>query len=53
MVSKGQRIVWAKANCEICGREYLYPEGDKLHTCGSFDCVQKYLHPEIKRRASK
>lgn len=43
-------VVWLKANCPMCGRTYEYPEessGYKPKTCGNFECVQKYLHPEL------
>lgn len=38
---------WLKVRCP-CGREYEYPEGGyQPKTCGQFECVQKYLHPDI------
>ena len=42
-----QQVNWLKARC-ACGREYEYPEnGYEPKTCGNFECVQRYLHPEL------
>ena len=43
-------IKWLKARCPICKLEYKYPEGGyQPKTCGSFDCIYKYLHPELNK----
>ena len=34
-------IIWLKANCPICGKEYKYLPKYKPVTCGKFDCLQK------------
>ncbi len=39
-----------KSRCPMCGREFKYPKGGyEPLTCSNFDCVQKFLHPEINR----
>lgn len=43
-------IIWVEARCPICGLPYPYIQGGyKPATCNNFDCVQKYLHPELRR----
>ena len=44
-----QVLVWSKARCPICQQEYSYVEAYMPKTCNKFDCVQQYLHPELKR----
>jgi hypothetical protein len=47
------KIEWAKARCPICGREYEYPaNGYKPPTCSQYECVHKYLHPELRGGAN-
>ena len=41
---------WAKANCSVCGQLYDYPEGGyKPSTCSKYECLHKYLHPELNK----
>ena len=43
-------IEWEHARCS-CGLDYSYVKGGyKPKTCPSFECVHKYLHPEIYRK---
>lgn len=44
--------VWLKARCPICGREYKHLEEYKPKTCGAFDCLFAFLHPELRGRKS-
>jgi hypothetical protein len=45
-----QKLIWQQARCPICGQVYSYAAIPyKPHTCGRFECVQQYLHPELKR----
>jgi len=48
----GRQIVWLKATCLVCGKEYQYveaPDGVNPLTCGIFDCLYKFLHePQYK-----
>ena len=44
---KSQMTEWLIARCPICGRGYEYTVTYKPPTCSSFECVQKYLHPEL------
>ncbi len=48
MTGNQQIVEWLKARCPICGREYPYVEAYKPKVCGSYDCVKKFLHPELK-----
>ena len=44
-----EEVEWGKANCPICGREYEYVEAVyEPKTCSTKECVQKFLHPELK-----
>jgi len=43
-------VEWLKAKCPICGCEYRYLIAYKPATCGSYGCVRKQLHPELKGR---
>lgn len=46
-------LEWEYARCPICGLDYPYVKGSyKPKTCGNFDCVHKFLHPEIRKEAS-
>ncbi len=36
-----KKLVWEKGNCQICGKEIDQLEGEKLVTCGKFDCLRK------------
>ena len=46
------KIIWLKAICPVCGQEYEYPEGGyKPPTCSMFECVHRYLHPELRKEA--
>ncbi len=50
-MTKQGKIVWLKARCPICGLEYEYAEAVyEPKTCDTKECVQKQLHPELKRR---
>ena len=42
-------IKWLKAKCPICEQEYEHTEDYKPKTCGDWDCIHKYLHPELNR----
>lgn len=48
-----QKLEWHKERCPVCKQEYSYLIAFKPATCGKFDCVQAYLHPEIKRGKTK
>jgi len=48
--SAPEQIAWAEAICPICGQLYPYIEdGYNPSTCNKFECVQKYLHPELRQ----
>ena len=48
------QITWLEARCPICGLLYPYIEdGYKPATCSNFECVQKYLHPELRRQTNE
>jgi len=41
---------WETTKCPICGLTYQYPkDGYKPPTCNNFDCLHKYLHPNIRK----
>lgn len=46
---KDPNLKWQKARCPICGRTYQYLPEYKPHTCSNWDCIHKYLHPELHR----
>jgi len=49
-VPKMDRIEWDTAQCPICLESYDYPKGGyKPKTCGKFDCIHKYMHPQLYR----
>jgi hypothetical protein len=44
MAPKENETKMVKDVCSVCGKEFEYADrGWKPHTCGSFDCVQKYF----------
>ncbi len=38
---------WYKTICPVCGEEFEYIEDYKPKTCNKYDCIHKYLHPEL------
>lgn len=48
-------VEWEYAKCLVCGQDYPYPKGDgyKPKTCGRFDCLHKYLHPQLYERKAQ
>ncbi len=43
-------IKWVEDRCPECGSENKHPKDFKLATCNKFECVQRHVHPEVKRR---
>jgi len=40
-----EKIVWLKAKCPVCGRNYDYIEGGYFpKTCNDIVCLHKYLY---------
>lgn len=46
------KIVWLKAKCPVCGKDYDYIEGGyKPSTCNNFDCVHKFhCYPKYQEK---
>ena len=48
-----EMIEWQEATCPECGGKFKYIKGGyRPMTCSKFECIQKHLHPEIRRRKS-
>lgn len=48
------KVEWAYARCPICGQFYPYVKGGyKPETCNRFECLHKYLHPELSKKEGK
>jgi len=45
-------VIWLKARCPICRKEYEYTPDYKPSTCGDFDCLHKFLHPELRKEVT-
>jgi len=42
------KINWIKTKCPICHQEFEYAKGGyEPKTCGNYDCLFKFLHPEL------
>jgi len=40
---------WNKKRCPICKEEFIYNIVYEPNTCNKFDCLHKYLHPELSK----
>lgn len=38
---------WAVSDCPICGQSYQHLIKYKPSTCGKYECLHKWLHPEL------